>query len=449
MSATRPVTAVVNDVHSRLNPTAVAEVVQPRSLEELQEVVLRSSQAHPVAFCGGRHGMGGQQFCSGGVLVDTRGLARVLSIDLDRGVVEVEAGLAAAALADVLGRQRSSTRQLRTGTGDTTAGGAVSTNAHEKGLAVAPFVADVEHLVLVDAGGQIRVCSRSTESELFGLACGGYGLFGAIYSVTLRLAPHVRLERIATRTEAEELDGSITECVAQGFVSAEFLVEVDPASSGFLRRGALVCERAVAADTPLRELQPGELSRRLPGGGVRSELSVEDLLATSGQVYDPNGRRGASPPVTPWPGSSVMRTELHVPRPAIDEVLADAAGVLRVRTADVVSGSVRLVERESETMLAWAREPWACVTLDLHVEHDAVSVGRVADAFRALIDVALGHGGSYHLAHHRWARRDQLEAAYPQIHAFIAAKQARDPRGVFQSDWYRHALGLLGHRDAA
>ena len=115
----------------------------------------------------------------------------------------------------------------------------------------------------------------------------------------------------------------------------------------------------------------------------------------------------------------------------------------------MVYGTVRLVERDEETLLAWAREPWACTVLNLHVEHDAVSVGRAADAFRALIDVALAFGGSYYLTYHRWARRDQLEAAYPQIHEFVRAKHARDPRGVIQSDWYRHLLRLLDVREAA
>lgn len=37
--------------------------------------------------------MGGQQFTSGGTVLDTRSLARVLHLDLRRGVVEVEAGI--------------------------------------------------------------------------------------------------------------------------------------------------------------------------------------------------------------------------------------------------------------------------------------------------------------------------------------------------------------------
>ena len=64
-----------------------------------------------------------------------------------------------------------------------------------------------------------------------------------------------------------------------------------------------------------------------------------------------------------------MITELYVPRPLLADFLAAAARDLRALEADVVYGTVRLIERDEETLLAWAREPWACVVLDLHVEH--------------------------------------------------------------------------------
>jgi hypothetical protein len=64
-------------------------------------------------------------------------------------------------------------------------------------------------------------------------------------------------------------------------------------------------------------------------------------------------------------------------------------------------------------------------------------------AFTRLIDYARMHGGSYYLTYHRYARPDQLLACHPGIGDFLAAKQRLDPRGVFQSDWYRHLLSQV------
>src|SRR5438270_2364777 len=98
---------IVNDVHSRLNPTEVAEVVDVGSLDELVAAVHRARELdRPVCAAGGRHAMGGQQFLTDGTLLDTRSMKRVLALDRERGLVEVEAGIQWPELIDVLIREQ-------------------------------------------------------------------------------------------------------------------------------------------------------------------------------------------------------------------------------------------------------------------------------------------------------------------------------------------------------
>src|SRR5262249_15620436 len=82
-----------NDLHSQLNAARVARVALPRTEEEVRQALAEARrEGMPVAVCGGRHAMGGQQFASGGLLLDTTRLNRVLEFDRDRGHVTVEAG---------------------------------------------------------------------------------------------------------------------------------------------------------------------------------------------------------------------------------------------------------------------------------------------------------------------------------------------------------------------
>ena len=77
---------VVNDIHSQLNRCTVLEEIAVTSVEEVQDAVRRAaSEGVPVCIAGGRHAMGGQQFCDGGLLIDTRGLDRVLELDAPGG----------------------------------------------------------------------------------------------------------------------------------------------------------------------------------------------------------------------------------------------------------------------------------------------------------------------------------------------------------------------------
>ena len=69
----RPST-VVNDVHSRLNQTRVAAIVQPSSPGELRRAVhAAAGRDAQISLAGGRHAMGGQQFRTGSLLIDMGG----------------------------------------------------------------------------------------------------------------------------------------------------------------------------------------------------------------------------------------------------------------------------------------------------------------------------------------------------------------------------------------
>lgn len=84
----------VNDIHSQLNATRLRASARPLSTDAVQQVV-RDANTHGFGLCiaGGRHAMGGQQFLSGGVLVDMRGMNRIVRFEPERGLVEVGAGI--------------------------------------------------------------------------------------------------------------------------------------------------------------------------------------------------------------------------------------------------------------------------------------------------------------------------------------------------------------------
>ena len=114
-----------------------------------------------ISVSGGRHAMGGQPFARGALHVDSGGLARVLEFDARRGLLRVEAGMQWPELLAALrqlqpGGRRWGLRQKQTGADHLSVGGALSANVHGRGLGLAPFAADVESCVIVDAQGRIQ-----------------------------------------------------------------------------------------------------------------------------------------------------------------------------------------------------------------------------------------------------------------------------------------------------
>jgi FAD/FMN-containing dehydrogenase len=458
----------VNDLHSQLNATIVDRIVEVRSTADARTAILAAAaEGKVVCVSGGRHAMGGQQFAQGGVLLDTRRYGAVRAFDRERGLIEVESGMQWPELIAWLvenqpgdGR-RWGIRQKQTGADRLSIGGAVSANVHGRGLTLPPFVGDVESLTLIGPDGERRTCSRTENAELFGLVCGGYGLFGFIDTVTLRLAPREKVRRAVEIETADRLMTRFDERIAEGYEFGDFQFALDPRSSDFLRRGIFSCYRPVPLDTPIpdrqRALSESDWKKLLWLAHFDKQRAWDayagHYLGTDGQIYwsdthqlstyiDDYHRWLDAESNAPHAATEII-SELYVPRPELDAFLSDAADDFRRHDVDCIYGTIRLIERDDESFLAWAKEPYACTIFNLHTPHTPEGREHSAAAFRRLIDIAARRGGSWFLTYHTFGTREQILRCYPQFPEFLRLKRKYDPDERFQSDWYRHHVALL------
>ena len=462
---------LVNDVHSQLNPTRVDSVVGVTS-EEALRTALGSARVvgKPVAIAGGRHAMGGQQFATNAVLLDVTGMNNILHLDRERGIVEVEAGIQWPDLIHgVLALQQDEAApwtivQKQTGADRFTLGGSLSANAHGRGLTLRPMIGEVDSFTLMDAEGQLHTCSRTENPELFRLAIGGYGLFGIITRLRLRLMRRTKLERVVELVDAADLMGAFDDRIGSGFLYGDYQFSTDKASEGFLKTGVFSCYRPlpVTATMPAETKELNEADWRalyyFSHADTRRayEAYTSYYLSTSGQrywsdshqlsVYIDGYHEVLDRELNATHKGSEMISELYVPRNALAAFLSTVRADLRRSETQLIYGTIRLIERDTESFLAWAREPWACMVVNLHVEHTDKGLARAAADFRLLIDRAIEHGGSYFLTYHRWATRDQVELCYPHFSDFLQLKRRYDPGETFQSDWYRHYRQMFTDR---
>jgi hypothetical protein len=108
------------------------------------------------------------------------------------------------------------------------------------------------------------------------------------------------------------------------------------------------------------------------------------------------------------------------------------------RDADITYGTIRFIEADHETFLAWARERAACIVCNLHVHHTDDGIAKAKADFRKIIGRVVEYGGTFFLTYHRWATPEMVEACYPKIRDFFRLKRKYDPAERFQSQWYRH-----------
>ncbi|MFL6570801.1 MAG: FAD-binding protein [Burkholderiales bacterium] len=467
-----PGTILVNDVHSQLNSTRVFRIAAPTSVDAVRGLLASArKERRPVCIAGGRHAMGGQQFCADALLLDIRKMNRVLAFDGERGLLEVESGIEWPEILAYLQTQSVAMNpgdkpdaagkawafaQKQTGVDRVTIGGCLSANIHGRGLAMPPFINDVESFRLVTARGNVVNCSREENAELFRLAIGGYGLFGFIYSATLRLVARRKLERVVEVREIGGLAGAFASRIGEGFTYGDFQYAIDEKSDDFLKRGVFSCYRPVDDERPMPQLQhelgEGEWTELLFLAHTNKSEAFKRYAAhyvsTNGQLYwsdehqmsyYPEDYHRAIDRMTDAPNKATEAiTEIYVEREALEPFMAEVREYARRDAVNFIYGTVRLIEQDRESFLAWARKPYACVIFNLHIEHTTGGVIRGADALRRLIDLGLRHGGSYYPTYNRFALRRQVEACYPQMPEFLKLKRKHDPDDLFQSEWYRH-----------
>ncbi len=456
----------VNDVHSQLNRTRVRELLRPHTRNELAEIVHSATRKSlPISVSGCRHSMGGQQFATDSICIDIRDLDRVISFDRERGLLEAEAGIQWPKLirayleAQADQKKQWGIAQKQTGADTFTLGGSLSANVHGRGLKMKPLISNIEAFTLINADGKSIRCSREENSELFRLAIGGYGLFGLIETVTLRLVPRQKLKRVVEITGANDLPKRFEERIAQGFLYGDFQFSVDEKSPEFLQRGVFSCYQPISEDEPVvaeKKLHDNdwlELLRLAYSDRDKAfKRYCEYYLSTNGQTYwsDTNQLSAYLPNYAQkireqigGEESSLIITEIYVPRPDLLDFLRQAADLLRSNGTTVIYGTVRLIEKDNESFLAWAKQPYACIIFNLLTFHTPSGIEASARSFRGLIDLAIPHSGSYYLTYHKFAKPGQVLACYPQFKEFLSLKRKYDPSERFQSDWYGYYRKLF------
>jgi FAD/FMN-containing dehydrogenase len=322
----------------------------------------------PISVSGCRHSIGGQQFATDSICIDTRSLDRLISFDRKHGLIEAEAGIQWPKLIrSYLDAQAGDAKQWgiaqkQTGADTFTLGGSLSSNVHGRGLAMKPLISDIESFTIINSDGKSVRCSRHENNELFRLAIGGYGLFGLIQTVTVRLVPRQKLRRVVEVIHAGDLPRCFEERIAQKFLYGDFQFSVDEKSPDFLQRGVFSCYQPIGDDEPVvakKELADDDwldlLRLAYTDRGKAFKRYSDYYLSTNGQTYwsDTNQLSAYLPnyaqklrELIGGEESSLIITEIYVPRRELPGFLASAAELLRSNRTIAIYGTVRLIEKD-------------------------------------------------------------------------------------------------------
>ena len=172
-----------------------AIIERPASESEVVAVVNRAvSNRHRVKVVGSGHSFTGIAVPDE-VMIDLSKMNRIIDVDLELGLVTVQAGIVLSDLNAHLEAQGLSMPNL----GDVTyqsLAGAVSTSTHGTGLHRTGLAAQIVSFRLVTAAGETLVCNKQQNENVFHSGRVSLGALGVVTEVTLNVVPAFNLRAV-------------------------------------------------------------------------------------------------------------------------------------------------------------------------------------------------------------------------------------------------------------
>lgn len=451
--------ALLNDA-SELCPTPVARHItitqrpDQAAIEAIRAAMAEAKQAgRPFIAGAARHSMGAQSLARDGSVLTLD--QEWLEADTAARTYRVAAGARWSTIISKLDAMGFSPAVMQSNN-DFGVASTFAVNAHGWPVPFSGCGSTVRSVRMLMADGALVDCSRTSNTELFNMAMGGYGLFGVITEIELDMVPNALLEPRFERLPgaalgvrfAEVLAGDPSIQMAYGrmdisldrFFDDALLITYRPADdqsaipeaegSGFASRVARDIFRAQLGSDGIKHFRwwtEAALNPRIAGAATRNSLMNEPVVTLDDRD----------------PSRTDILHEYFVAPARFAEFVEACKAVIPASYQQLLNITLRYVNTDKESVLAYASEPRIAAVMLFSQEKTVRGEADMARMTEALIERVIAIGGSYYLPYRPHARPDQFERAYPRAGAFVAAKKEADPGLLFRNGLWDNYLSRI------
>jgi FAD/FMN-containing dehydrogenase len=454
---------VVNDA-SGLEMTTVRQLVKVTSPEDVRRAIgTAKATGAQVSVAGRRHSEGGHSVAPASINLDMLSMNRMEL--LDNGNLRVEAGATWAQVQDELAKHGKSPI-IQQSANIFSVGGSIAVNCHGRTPGEPPLNSTIESMRVMNAEGEVVTCSRDENPELFEHAIGGYGLFGVILDVELKVREntHCKMEVEVTSTaeyvqkfkEAKDdpdvqlawgriNPGDLDEMIIHRVVSTGEDAEagVDNDGVGFESGGSKALTKAVfhASKVHPQALEARWALEKKMRMGKEPEATLTQFSSPNveflNQYWFNEGR------------TTDILHEYYVPPESFDAFAKGLKKLQEKHGQHTLNCTIRDVGKDDESALTYAKKDMFAFVLYYPQSMDEDGVKAQAALTKDIIDLSIECGGTFYLPYQRHYSKEQLKAGYPEIDTFFAKKREMDPDGMFTNKWYQTYGVMSGDAEGA
>jgi FAD/FMN-containing dehydrogenase len=451
---TAAIEGYTND-ESHLNRTKIDTIIlvpetKTKIIEQLKQII-RYAKANQlkISIAGARHSMGGHTMYENGVVINMLPYKEMV-LDTITNVLTIGSGALwedAIQFLDKSGKSISIMQAFSS----FSVGGSLSVNGHGWQKNLPPISASVVSFTLMNADGAILNCTRNQNTELFKSALGGYGLFGIILDVKLKVVENTALEykhvNISTNEYLKFYDKFISANEKTELVFGRLRIS----KKNFLEEATLNYfeKKSMKPDQlPEKNSSSIESKRIVFRGSVASEygkrlrwnLESGANKISNNTVYSRNELLNDDVSLIENKDSTStdILHEYFIPERNFHQFINDIKPILLNSHIDLLNITIRRVESDMDTYLNYAKETVYGFVMLFNQKKTGQQENKMIKLTNDLVDASIKSEGTYYLPYRLHIGKDKMRLVYPQSDNFFNLKLKYDSLEVFSNKFYEH-----------
>lgn len=438
---------------SQLNLTKIDTIIQVPNDKKGIEIQLRNVLKYAkennlkISIAGAKHSMGGHTIYPNGIVLNMLPYKQ-MELDSSKNILTIGSGALWEDALKYLDKYGKSIAIMQAFS-SFSIGGSISVNGHGWQKDVPPISASLVSFTMMKENGEIINCSRQENQELFKLVIGGYGLFGIVLDVKLKVVENEALQykyiRLSPQNYVNYYKKYISENPNVNLVFGRLRIS----DKHFLEEATLnFFEKVEAAIPVLQNKKSSETQRLVFRGSVNSEygkrlrwdLETSMNKVSKNEIYSRNELLNdhVSLIENKDTSSTDLLQEYFIPERNFNQFIMDMKSILRNSKIDLLNITIRGVHQDNDSYLSYARENVFGFVLLFNQKKTDKQEAEMKKLTNQLLEVALKNDGTFYLPYRLHIDKDKMRKSYPNADKFFQLKLRYDPTELFNNKFYEH-----------
>lgn len=440
---------------SQLNLTEIDTLIavpkdKSEIINQLKQVIQYAKEKNlKISIAGAQHSMGGHSIYPKGILLNMLPYKH-MELDQKNNILTIGSGALWEDAINYLDKYGKSVAVMQAFS-SFSIGGSMSVNGHGWQKNLPPISSSVVSFTLMNDKGQIINCSREENSELFKLVIGGYGLFGIILDVKLKVVDNVALKYKSVAMASDDYVSYykkyITENQNVNLVFGRLRISdkkfLDEATIIYFEKSdtkPLSLDHQRTKNKEIRRIVFRSTVDSEYGKRLRWDLETGMNTILDNSVFTRNELLNGHVSLieNKDPNSTDLLHEYFIPERNFNQFIKDIKPILKNSEVDLLNITIRAVDKDEDSYMNYAREHVFGFVLLFNQKKTTQKENAMKIVTNKLVDMTIKNEGTFYLPYRLHIDKAKMRKVYPQSDSFFELKRKYDPQEIFENKFYLH-----------